>query len=690
MSALSWTRRKSSWELFALALILGVALILRLWNLETLPPGLYHDEAYNGLDALSLIQGKEFPQTYEGWELYVLDAHSERPAKPTKWPIFFEGNYGREPLHVYLMAISISWLGATSLALRLVPALSGVLAVFGTYLAAKTLFAREGVELEHAHESPASRWAKSPATKALVASFLLSVFFPALHFSRFGIRAMLMLPLQTLAVYFFWRGRRRLAKNHGPGSRSVNLDFCMAGFFSGLAIYTYLPARLFPLVFVLFLAIRFWRKPDDRRLLLRSALFLFGTMLVIIGPLLLFMIRYPFFLTFRIAFVANRGEGAIENRPWLTWLLNVYRVALGLLWSGETTLRHNLPGRPFLDLIQATAFLAGLAAIARNRIKSWRYQFLAMWLVVMLLPSILSGDAPHFGRMIGAAPPVAMVAAVGLTSIINWLGRLQMRRRVLQAGLIGILLISLVVTSRDYFFNYANHSQLRAHFHQDDWRLGQYAASRDRNTTLYLSPTQEDMATIYFALGGAESLSSFNGENGALPLGRPGNPALYLVRPSATKSLARLRSHFENSSLDDSNEEFLALHVPEVGDGLVNSPSQHVSFDGNISLVDWRVTHEGRLIVEMVWQAGKTMERDYTAFVHLLDSNGRLVAQTDRQPAGYPTSDWRRRELVRDAYVVQLPSDLRPGTYTLTTGFYYLPSMERLGTAAVLTELELN
>ena len=78
-----------------LLVILLLAGGLRFWHLDRLPPGLYHDEAYNGLDALSLLQGKLFPQYYEGWELYAGDAHADRLAVPSRFPMFFEGNYGR-------------------------------------------------------------------------------------------------------------------------------------------------------------------------------------------------------------------------------------------------------------------------------------------------------------------------------------------------------------------------------------------------------------------------------------------------------------------------------------------------------------------------------------------------------------------------------------------------------------------
>jgi hypothetical protein len=84
------------------------------------------------------------------------------------------------------------------------------------------------------------------------------------------------------------------------------------------------------------------------------------------------------------------------------------------------------------------------------------------------------------------------------------------------------------------------------------------------------------------------------------------------------------------------------------------------------------------------------MERPYTAFVHLLDEHGALVAQLDRPPAGYPTNDWRVGEVVIDQYVVPLPVELPPGVYTLATGFYYLPTLERLGEAAQLGELLLE
>ena len=52
---------RPGWSRLALLGVILLAAFLRLWRLGEMPPGLYHDEAYNGLDALSLTEGATFP-----------------------------------------------------------------------------------------------------------------------------------------------------------------------------------------------------------------------------------------------------------------------------------------------------------------------------------------------------------------------------------------------------------------------------------------------------------------------------------------------------------------------------------------------------------------------------------------------------------------------------------------------------
>lgn len=650
----------------ALLLIVALAAGLRFWRLGELPPGLYHDEAYYGLDALSLLQGKTFPQYYEGWELYAGDAHAERPAVPTRLPVFFEGNYGREPLHVYLMAVSIRLLGNTPTAVRAVSAAAGTVAVLTTWLAARALFPPDGKRLFHGELIP------------LLAAFTLAVLYPALHFSRFGIRAMTLLPPMTLAVYAFWRGWR-------GGSR---LWLALAGFFVGLTLYTFAAGRLFPLVFVLFggyllLADRAALRTRWHELALGA-----GTALLTAAPLLLFFIRYPYFFVFRMAYVANRGKGAVEGMPGLTWLLNVGRVVGGLFFQGETHLRHNLPGRPYLDPAQSALLLLGV--IRGLRARRAEHVFLLLWFAVMLLPSILSGDAPHFGRLTGVAPPAAILVALGGAWAAEKTARAVAAPWVGGLVIAGLCLISLTLTTRDYFGRYASHPDLARDFYRADWELGRYAAGQSPETILYLTPSQEEMATIYFALADPGRLRSYNGEEGLIPAGVPGQPSLYLVRPDAGMALSALQAYFPDGRAGSPGDNFIPFEVAAGAERMRLAQRADGDYGGLIRLVGYEITPEaGSLLVFLAWQAQSAPPLDYTAFVHLIAPDGALAAQTDRPPAGYPTGDWRPGELVIDRFRLDLPEGLSPGVYRLQTGFYDPATVARLGEAVVLEEITL-
>lgn len=659
--------RRTHWPILLLLLIIMLAAALRFWRLGDLPPGLYHDEAYYGLDALSLLRGEQFPQFYEGWELYAQDAHATRPAVLTRFPVFFEGNYGREPLHVYLVALSISLLGNTPEAIRSVAAAAGTLAVFTTWLAARALFPPEKSKPFGGEMLP------------LLAAFSLAVLYPALHFSRFGIRAMTLLPLLTLAVHAFWRGWR--------GRSSVWL--AMAGFFTGLSLYTFASARLFPLVFICFGVYLLWSDRLGLRERWRGLALATVVAFLTAAPLLLFFARYPYFFLFRMTYVANRGKGVVEGAPFVTWLLNVGRVVGGLLWKGETHLRHNLPGRPYMDPAQATLFGAGIIWSLRRR-RQPEYIFLILWFAIMLLPSIMSGDAPHFGRLTGVAPAVAILIGVGGVWLVEAMGDAMKRPQVATVALLGLCAISLILTTRDYFIRYAAHPDLARDFYLADWKMGQSAASRPVDTVLYLSPSQEEMATIYFALADPDRIRSFNGLDGIIPAGVPGRPSTYYIRPKEAATVTNLKAYFPDGRLEENESGFLSFYVPAGAERITTALRADHDFGGVIKLAGYTVEkRENHLLITLAWQAMVDPDINFTGFVHLIDSHDTLVSQTDRPPLGYPTSDWRPEEIVVDRFRLDLPPDLQAGTYRLQTGFYEPATVARLGVAASIGEVEI-
>jgi len=106
----------------------------------------------------------------------------------------------------------------------------------------------------------------------------------------------------------------------------------------------------------------------------------------------------------------------------------------------------------------------------------------------------------------------------------------------------------------------------------------------------------------------------------------------------------------------------------------------YVGDDFHVVGADLSVIQANGLSTALYWQAQRKPGKDYTIFVQLLDSAGKLVAQRDAYPwnGGYPTSTWSVGQLVHDRYLVNLPPHLPPGTYQVIAGAYLRETMQRL------------
>lgn len=74
------------------------------------------------------------------------------------------------------------------------------------------------------------------------------------------------------------------------------------------------------------------------------------------------------------------------------------------------------------------------------------------------------------------------------------------------------------------------------------------------------------------------------------------------------------------------------------------------------------------------------MDTDYTAFVHVVDSDEERIDQSDHPPLGgaYPTSLWRAGDIVRDPHQVIIDHDAASGSCTLWIGMYNPETNDRL------------
>src|SRR5512137_1525428 len=99
-----------------LVITLLIAAFLRLWQLDTVPPGLHYDEAADTIIAQQIARGESAP-------------------------IFVEAYTGKEVLFFYWAAAWMKLIGPSVFAMRLAAAMLGVLTVAITYWSVRELFA---------------------------------------------------------------------------------------------------------------------------------------------------------------------------------------------------------------------------------------------------------------------------------------------------------------------------------------------------------------------------------------------------------------------------------------------------------------------------------------------------------------------------------------------------------------------
>ncbi len=112
------------------------------------------------------------------------------------------------------------------------------------------------------------------------------------------------------------------------------------------------------------------------------------------------------------------------------------------------------------------------------------------------------------------------------------------------------------------------------------------------------------------------------------------------------------------------------------------------TFGNQIELTGFDLQSERALDLTLYWKSRAPMDLDYTVFVHVLDANGKIISQCDRQPqdGANPTSLWGAGEQVIDRYSLDLPAgapaarQIELGVYRADTGAR-LPVVDAAGRA---------
>ena len=367
-----------------LALIISFGFFLRIYNIENVPPGIYPDEAVNGLDALEATEGN--------------------------WQWFYPANNGREGLFMNLIALCFKLFGVSILTLKLPAIIFGTLTILGTYLFAKELFRNERI--------------------GLISSFLVATSFWAINFSRISFRANMLPVILVFSFYFLARGLRTKKWT----------DFALGGFIFGLGLHTYISFRIAPAILIVALIALIINRRHFLQEYWKNILFFFFFFLISSAPMLYtFFISHPEYLESRSASISVFSLEANGGHPIKSFLKSFSLSLLKYNFWGDQNWRHNFPPYPLLDPITGIAFMFGLIyviwkffhlatlrffkKIHDEKIKN--YLILLASFFFMLAPEFLTAEGnPHALRAIGTLPFVFIFSALTFNYLLEYVEKL--------------------------------------------------------------------------------------------------------------------------------------------------------------------------------------------------------------------------------------------------------------------------
>lgn len=358
-----------------------LAFVLRLWQLETTPPGWRDDELINTL----VISQK------------VLDG---------QLAVYFPDASGHEALYHTLNAIMLGLFGPNFLGIRYLSALLSVLTVGLTYQIGRSLFNRR---------------------VGIIAAAALTISFWSLMYARIGLRHVLTPPLAILAFYFFWqalRGRGGAGEQRGRGGllNYPITHYLLSALFTTLGLYTYFASRGVPLILLAYCGYLAIFVKGMFRQHWRGWLILFGITAVLALPLILTLQQQPE----SEARVAELAVPLTEARAGnLQPLLQYTLTTLGMFHAtGDSEWLYNIANRPIFGLLAAIIFWFGILLALRSTITNLQlnikdvsarpspHLFLLLWWLAGISPAFISVPPASLSHTILAQPATYLLLAL--------------------------------------------------------------------------------------------------------------------------------------------------------------------------------------------------------------------------------------------------------------------------------------
>ncbi|MEM7031735.1 MAG: hypothetical protein AAF629_19430, partial [Chloroflexota bacterium] len=361
-------------ETIGFLVIFAVAIVLRLWRFDSLPFGVWFDEALAGLQARRWLEEASYkPAFYD--------------------PINISGQF------LILYATALNYVSDTVHGIRFVSVLFGLGGVWMAYLFGKTI--------------------QGPFFGLLMA-FFMAVMRWHINFSRIAMTGVDAPFFELMSLYFLARLFR-----HGHIR-----DAIFAGMALSLGLSFYTAFRLFVLALGVFfiLAILIWRHWWGRarsldwwsNQIVRSVVLTLALVIVLM-PIMQYARRNPDSFSNRIetTSIFNRRDDPNLQRA----LRNSLLKHVGMLhYQGDKNGRHNLPGEPMLDPGMGILLVLGLGLGIHNLLS--RHRRPANLFFLLLIPASFVGgvfsldfEAPQSLRSISILPALAYFCALPVASL---------------------------------------------------------------------------------------------------------------------------------------------------------------------------------------------------------------------------------------------------------------------------------
>jgi hypothetical protein len=522
--------KKQIWMLIG---IMALAVFFRFYQINSMPGGLFPDEAANGLDINLMQEGHLQP--------------------------FYERGNGREALFFYMLWGSVELFGKGPWQHHIVSALVGVIAVWACFLVTRKLF--------HIFASDDQQRERA-TTIALWATFFIAVSTWHVVLSRTAFRANLIAPVGAFTFYF-------LLETFSATELKKRLWWALAtGAMFALGFYTYIAFRIMvPIVGALI----FWPLIVD---LINQPRFsgikkyFSAALIAALGFALVIAPIAHYFYTHPGSFVGRSGQVSIFN-PELNQgdlpatLAEVTKESLlGYITKGDLNWRHNISGQPFLPIFISPFFIIGLIGTGllairyvfqpRKRKNDWKYFLLTGWFWGMLLPVVTTAEGiPHGLRSIGTIPVVFIMASWGLMWVMdivskvvdrfwNWLSPWKQKLLSIAFSAKTVAFIAAIILQCYflYFVGAANSPENFYSFRSDLTVVSDYLKTAGAKTNTYLILDKFSVQTTDY----------FTAVDGANP-SNPKNQPYVQVDPEDSWQLAGLKTGdqivFTQSSIFD-------------------------------------------------------------------------------------------------------------------------------------------